>query len=226
MILPEPDVNLFTTNTWHLYIFVMILHLLKQCQDTVKTEMWIVLWMIFKQHQTLSLHFLWYFHVNRLGTNTDPCGFWCLWLTHWGRVTHICVSIIIAIGSDNGLSPNRRQAIIWTNAGILSSVIRPSGTNISELLIEIHIFSFKKMHLKLSSGKWRPFCLTFNVLTISFCILVVFLTRVFLMNWLLNFIAWRISFLSTARIAAQLIWHGVILTHILLENPCLPTALR
>ena len=40
-------------------------------------------------------------------------------LTHWGRVTHICVSILTIIGSDNGLSPGRRQAIIWTNAKIL-----------------------------------------------------------------------------------------------------------
>ena len=40
-------------------------------------------------------------------------------LTHWGRVTHICVSKITIIGSDNGLSPGRRQAIIWTNVGIL-----------------------------------------------------------------------------------------------------------
>ena len=32
-------------------------------------------------------------------------------LTHWGRVTHICVGKLI-LGSDNGLSPGRRQAII------------------------------------------------------------------------------------------------------------------
>ena len=38
------------------------------------------------------------------------------YLTHWGRVTHICVSKLTIIGSDNGLSPDRRQAIIWTNA--------------------------------------------------------------------------------------------------------------
>ena len=56
-------------------------------------------------------------------------------LTHWGRVTHICVSKLISIGSDNGLSPNRRQAIIWTNAGIL--LIGPMGTNFSEILNEI-----------------------------------------------------------------------------------------
>ena len=41
------------------------------------------------------------------------------YLAHCGRVTHICVSKIIIIGSDDGLSPGRRQAIIWTNAGIL-----------------------------------------------------------------------------------------------------------
>ena len=36
--------------------------------------------------------------------------------THWGWVTHICVSKFFSLGSDNGLSPGRRQAIIWTNA--------------------------------------------------------------------------------------------------------------
>ena len=54
-------------------------------------------------------------------------------LTTWGRVTHICVNKLTIIGSDNGLSPGRRQAIIWTNTGIL--LIGPLGTNISEILI-------------------------------------------------------------------------------------------
>ena len=58
-------------------------------------------------------------------------------LTHWGRVTHLCVSRITNIGSDNGLSPGRRQAIIWTNVGIL--LIQTLGTNFSEILREIHI---------------------------------------------------------------------------------------
>ena len=40
-------------------------------------------------------------------------------LTHCGRVTHICVSKLIIIGSDNGLSPSQHQAIFWNNAGIL-----------------------------------------------------------------------------------------------------------
>ena len=76
-------------------------------------------------------------------------------LTHWGRVTHICVDNLTIIGSDNGLSPGRRQAIIWTNAGIL--LIGPLGTNFSEISIEIHTFPFKKMHLNMSSAKWRLF---------------------------------------------------------------------
>ena len=78
-------------------------------------------------------------------------------LTHWGRVTHICVGNLTIIGPDNGLSPGRRQTIIWTNAGIL--LIGPWGINFSENLISIHTFSFKKIHLKMSSAKWRPFCL-------------------------------------------------------------------
>ena len=83
-------------------------------------------------------------------------------LTHWDRVTHICISKLTIIGSDNDLSPGRRQAIIWTNAGILLN--RPLGTIFNEFSIEIHTFSLKKIHLKLSSGTWRPFCLGLNVL--------------------------------------------------------------
>ena len=85
-------------------------------------------------------------------------------LTHWGRVTHICVGNLTIIGSDNGLSPGRRQAIIWTNAGILW--IGPLGTNFSEIFITIHTFSFKKMHLKMPSAKWRPFFLSLDMLTL------------------------------------------------------------
>ena len=91
-------------------------------------------------------------------------------LTHWSRVTHICVSNLTSIGSDNGLSPDRRQAIIWTNTGIL--LTGPLGTNFNEILIGIQTFSFNKMHLKVSSAKWRPFCHGFNVLTIYAVVIV------------------------------------------------------
>ena len=84
-------------------------------------------------------------------------------LTHWSRVTHICVSKLTIIGSDNGLSPDLRQAIIWTNVGIL--LIGPLGTHFSEISIEILTVPFKKMCLKLSSAKRRPFCLGLIVLT-------------------------------------------------------------
>ena len=70
-------------------------------------------------------------------------------LTHWGRVTHICVYKLTIIGSDNGLSPGRRQAIIWTSAGIL--LIGPLGKNLSEILIEMYTFSHKKMHWKMAA---------------------------------------------------------------------------
>ena len=89
----------------------------------------------------------------------------CFPLTHWGRVTHICFSKLTVIGSVNGLSPGRRQAIIWINAGIL--LIGPFSTNFSEILSEIQTFSLKKMHLNMSSRKWQPFCLSLTVLIVA-----------------------------------------------------------
>ena len=83
-------------------------------------------------------------------------------LIHWGWMTHICVNKLTIIDSDNGLSPDRRQATIWTNAGIL--LIGPLETNFSEIRIEIHTSSVKIMHLKMS-GKLAPFCLSLIVLT-------------------------------------------------------------
>ena len=66
----------------------------------------------------------------------------------------------VSIGSDNGLSPIRRQAIIQTNADLLA--IGPLRINFREILIKIQIFSFTKMHMKISSAKWRPFCPGFD----------------------------------------------------------------
>ena len=83
-------------------------------------------------------------------------------ITLWGRVTHICVSKLTTLGSDNGLSPGRRQAIIWTSAVLL--LIGHLGTNLREIFIEIHTFLFKKIHFQILSGKWRPICRGPNVL--------------------------------------------------------------
>ena len=77
-------------------------------------------------------------------------------------MTYICISNVTIIGSDNGLSPTRRHAIIWTNAGIV--FIGPLGTDFGEFKIKIHIFLLIKMHLKMLSAKWWPFCLSLNVL--------------------------------------------------------------
>ena len=91
------------------------------------------------------------------------------------------------IGSDNGLSPNGRQPIIWTNDGLLS--IRPWGTYFNEILFQIHTFSFKNMHMKMLSAKKvailsRPQCVKYYWLTllwsnntkqfITLCLLSVF----------------------------------------------------
>ena len=87
----------------------------------------------------------------------------CVFLTHWGRVMHTCVSKLTVIGWDNDLSPCRRQATIWTSFGI--SLIGPLGTNFNKIFIEIDIFSSKKTHMKVSSAKSEPFCLDLNILT-------------------------------------------------------------
>ena len=83
-------------------------------------------------------------------------------------MAHICVGKLTIIGSDNDLLPERRQAIIWTNAGIL--LIGPLGTNLSEILIEIQTFSLKKIRLKMLSAKCCSFRLGLNVLMLHMCI--------------------------------------------------------
>ena len=88
-------------------------------------------------------------------------------LTHLG-VTHICIGDLTIVGSDNGLSPGRRQSIIRTNTGIL--LFGPLGSNFSEILIEILTCSFKKIRLKVSSAKWRPYCLGLNALLLIACL--------------------------------------------------------
>ena len=73
--------------------------------------------------------------------------------THWGRAMHICVGNLTSICSDNDLSPDRRQAIIGTNAGIL--LIGPLG-NFNEIRIGIQTYSFK--NCEMASILSRPQC--------------------------------------------------------------------
>ena len=72
---------------------------------------------------------------------------------------------LATIGSDNGLSPVQCQAIIQTNIGLL--LIEPLGTNFSKISVEINQFSYFKMHLKMSSAKWWPYCICLNVLILD-----------------------------------------------------------
>ena len=89
------------------------------------------------------------------------------------------------LGSRQILSKLRRQAIIWTNAGIL--LIGPIGINFSGILFEIITFSVKKMCLKVSFAKWRPFCLCVNVLSgLHMTLLIhddIMTWNHFLLNW-------------------------------------------
>ena len=81
-------------------------------------------------------------------------------LTHWGWVRHLCISKQIIIVSNNGLSPGRCQAIIWTNAGIL--LIGLLGINSSEIFnqnvyIFIHENAFENVW-KIAAILSRPQC--------------------------------------------------------------------
>ena len=78
------------------------------------------------------------------------------YLTHWGRVTHICVTKLTIIDSDDGLSPGQFQAIIWTNARIVS--IRPLAINLNEILIEmfIHVNALENCVLKMTTILFLP----------------------------------------------------------------------
>ena len=85
----------------------------------------------------------------------------CYGLSDWGLVAHIFFGNLTIIGSDNGLSPDRRQAITWASAEI--SFMGPLK-KLQWNLKKNHTFSFKRMRLKTSSANRRPFCLGLNVL--------------------------------------------------------------
>ena len=121
---------------------INILYLLDQTPNRVLAteDAWLQILSMVKHglsHWTKMSYFNVFFHSLRPHQKT-ACGIGCssvikFWicrksikhrsrwttLTHWGRVTHICISKLTIIDSDNGLSPEWCQAIIWTNAGIL-----------------------------------------------------------------------------------------------------------
>ena len=84
------------------------------------------------------------------------------WFGYWGQVTHVCVKNWVIIGSKNGLSPVRHQAIPCTNDDLL--LTETLGINFGEILFEIKAFLPKKTYLILSFAEWRPSCLGRNIL--------------------------------------------------------------
>ena len=110
----------------------------------------------------------------------------CVW-TNWAN-----------LGSDNGLSHVWQQAILWINAGLL--LTGPLATNFSESWTKKLKFSYKKMDLKMSSGKRRPFCLRHSLPNelIACCILAMRISICWLAVsrwacWLLFYCASRID---------------------------------
>ena len=112
-------------------------------------------------------------------------------LIDWRWVVHTCIGYLTIIGSYSGFLPSLHQVIIWTNAGIL--LIWPLGTNFSEILIRIHTFSFKKMHIKMLYAKWCPLspCLdvfnNYNYICSVYCCFVSVLKNIqFKLHWQWN----------------------------------------
>ena len=62
-------------------------------------------------------------------------------IIHESRVTHICVSKLYIIGSDNGVSPGRRHDITWNSAGILSTgKLETKFSENSNIFIQENVF--------------------------------------------------------------------------------------
>ena len=127
-------------------------------------------------------------------------------LTHWGRVMHICVSKLTIIGSDEGLSLARRQAIIWTSDGIL--LIKLLGTNFSEILIEIHTISCKKIRLKRKMAAILSWSQCFNALCQADSAVILHVYIVTIIDRSLAIIAWTFCFIWITEMMRNQIFFG------------------
>ena len=77
------------------------------------------------------------------------------------RMTNICTRYRLTWSRLAHIRVGKLNFIIGTNDGKL--LIRTLGTHFCEILSGIHIVSFTKMHLKMSSAKLRHFCLGLKV---------------------------------------------------------------
>ena len=116
------------TCVWHIVpswvIFVPHVNIIHEIGNkTHRADMACERWTEWNQYMSPQLRWsggiIYYNNNNKKTADNDPTGRNFLEiLTHWGRVMHICICNLTIIGSENGLSPGGRQAIIWTNDGI------------------------------------------------------------------------------------------------------------
>ena len=101
-------------------------------------------------------------------------------LTLWGKMTHICVCNWTIIGSDNSLSPGRRQAVIWTIARML--LIRPLGTKLNwhsnrNSYPAVQENALGNVVRKMTANLFRPRCVnTMAGETSAHCVATIFWT--------------------------------------------------
>ena len=88
--------------------------------------------------------------VLRVGSPTHSC---LIDLTYFQKCLMPANWSVWVAKSSSPMMPVRRQAITWTNVGLL--LIRLLGTNFSEIRCAIlsYSFSYKEMHLKISSAR-------------------------------------------------------------------------
>ena len=122
-------------------------------------------------------------------------------LTHWGRVTHICVGKLTIIGSDYGLSPGWRQAfenIVCEMASILS---RPQCVN--SLIPGRCRWDFKCLNFKHNSG--------INILSIH--------KRIFLLWMLEDLVNGKLTLVQVMAWGHQTPSHYLILCWLIFKSP-------
>ena len=85
-------------------------------------------------------------------------------------MTHIYVSKLSIISSDNGLSPGRRQAIIWTDTGILTLGNKRQWNHNRNLYIIIQENAFENVVREIGDHLSQPRCLNVCMLHVAFVI--------------------------------------------------------
>ena len=85
----------------------------------------------------------------------------CFTILYLGNVHGCCYDFDSSGLSDSYMCPKNRPSLVQMMAWPMImnddiSLIVPLGATLSEILIQINTFPFKKMHLKMSSAKCQP----------------------------------------------------------------------